>query len=528
MTSFDRQNAHFNDSRLYRQSAELSTGLLASNLNNDPLRELCHIALHGVSGLTINEPRQFERTIRNLHAHLVRLARGSSAYQFIPAIHEAVGEFYRTDEAGDLQWVGGALKLAAGSLWTEMMASRSVGARSEQALTDLVVAAGALDQALIAKVYLYLTMGEGRLTLDHNGLSWNEAFARVRIRAWRAFHRRGKIQRFSALLSEAVFDPDGSLARLALLRLSGSTEGVSGRPEALFEVLCRVTDQMFWAGLWARITLALLAVEVRGAVASEKILEGIAVIHQTEVQSLFGDDATNAVQKEIVKLFWQTRWREGLDLYAMRHGFVQRPAMRIDRMREVFVTSAVNVLDSLTMFFEEAAYNLHTDRRLGPRESVYRLLFSGPFELSIAEQLRSRGFKAGRVSETGRWAIQEEGIDLGRSSAGPPPGEIDVLATTDDGRAIVVECKCLKLPDSESRFRTIAESLGEDDISGYIDKLSRKAKWFGGTDLGRDMRVILPVLVTDMPLNFRSWQIGEVVITDDELLPTLVDSLLKD
>jgi len=91
-----------------------------------------------------------------------------------------------------------------------------------------------------------------------------------------------------------------------------------------------------------------------------------------------------------------------------------------------------------------------------------------------------------------------------------------------------VECKCLKLPDSESRFRTIAESLGEDDISGYIDKLSRKAKWFGGTDLGRDMRVILPVLVTDMPLNFRSWQIGEVVITDDELLPTLVDSLLKD
>ena len=144
MTSFDRQNAHFNDSRLYRQSAELSTGLLASNLNNDPLRELCHIALHGVSGLTINEPRQFERTIRNLHAHLVRLARGSSAYQFIPAIHEAVGEFYRTDKAGDLQWVGGALKLAAGSLWTEMMASRSVGARSEQALTDLVVAAGAL------------------------------------------------------------------------------------------------------------------------------------------------------------------------------------------------------------------------------------------------------------------------------------------------------------------------------------------------------------------------------------------------
>src|ERR1022692_291202 len=152
VTSFDRRNAHFADSRLYRQSAELSSRLLASDLTDDPLRELFQIALDGISRLTITEPRQLDRTIRNLHSHLIQLARSSSAYQFIPAIHAAAPEFYRSDDTKHLHWVGGALKLAAGSLWTEMMAGNAIDTRSEKALADLLVAAGALDQVLIAKI----------------------------------------------------------------------------------------------------------------------------------------------------------------------------------------------------------------------------------------------------------------------------------------------------------------------------------------------------------------------------------------
>jgi hypothetical protein len=195
-------------------------------------------------------------------------------------------------------------------------------------------------------------------------------------------------------------------------------------------------------------------------------------------------------------------------------------------MREIFVTSPFTILDSLTYYYESATYDLQTDRRFGTVESVYQALFSRPFEDAIENYLRSREFRAGHVSEAGAWSTQTGTIDLRRQADTAPPGEIDVLGVEPRGRALVVECKCLKLPHNESRLQTLLGGLGEDDSAGYLRKVSQKAAWFRSTTLGKSARDVVPVLVTDYPINFREWEAEGVVIVDQELLPTLIDTYI--
>ena len=522
----DRRRAYFTDSRLYRQSEELARGLLEYDLPPDPLQTLYDIAFTNVTSLTISEPRQLDRPIRQLSNHLTGLARQASAYQFIPALHEAVPRFYAEYAETKPFWIGPALKLAAGSLLTEMMALHAVGSKSQRSLIDLVITAGALDSLLSSKAIMAGTIGEGEITYRSGELQWNDAFERVRMLFVRAFYRRGTVQRFSRLLTEAIFEGEGALTRLALLRLRGSTEAVEGRPEILFEVLSRVTDQDFWAGVWARLVLVTLASEARGIVYPENVLNGVAILETIAVASQVPEAADAAVQRHVVSLFWQTKWRNSLEPFDLRHAFVDRPIMRIDRMREVFATSGFNVLDSLTSYLEAAAYDLQTDRRLGRVESVYKLLFSRPFENDVESYLRSCGFRAGHVSEAGAWLTQDGTIDM-RGHAGPPPGEIDVLGIESNGFALMIECKCLKLPYNLSRLQTLLGGLGEEDAAGYLRNLVRKTEWFRRTKQGAEARHVLSVLVTDYPLNFRSWETEGIVIVDRELLPVLVESYLR-
>lgn len=523
----DRRGAYFTDSRLYRQSSELSVSLLQHDLPEEPLQALHRIAFEGISKFVISQPRQLDRPIRQLSKHLNKLARQASAYQFIPALHEAVPKFYRDNIGADRPWIGGALKLAAGSLWTEMMAERAIGSRNQQALVDLVIAGGALDQMLIVKQLMSSTVGDGELIYEDSQLEWNDAFEMARKRFNRAFYRRGKVQRSSSLLNKALFEGEGVLTRLAFLRLSGSLEPVSGYPEELFEVISRVTDRDFWAGVWARLSLVSLASEVRGALCPEDVVGGIAVLEQTAVASPMGQASTLAVQDNILGLFWRRDWQRGLDLFDLRKAFVERPVMRIDRMREVFVTSVFTIFDSLTSYFEDMTFDLQTDKRFGRTESVYKALFSRPFEDEIENFLRSRNFRAGHVSDAGAWSTQTGTVDLRKVAGSAPPGEIDVLAIGSEGRSLVVECKCLKLPHNESRLQTLLGGLGEEDAAGYLRKVSNKAAWARKLSLGGEPHEVMSVLVTDYPINFRSWQAGDVIIVDAELLPALLDSYLE-
>lgn len=158
---------------------------------------------------------------------------------------------------------------------------------------------------------------------------------------------------------------------------------------------------------------------------------------------------------------------------------------------------------------------------------MYKALFSRPFEDEIENYLRSRGFRAGHVSDAGAWSTQTGTVDLRKVAGSTPPGEIDVLAIGSEGRSLVVECKCLKLPHNESRLQTLLGGLGEEDAAGYFGKLSNKAAWVRKTSLGGEARQVMPILLTDYPINFRSWQVGDIVVVDAELLPALIDSYLE-
>lgn len=97
-------------------------------------------------------------------------------------------------------------------------------------------------------------------------------------------------------------------------------------------------------------------------------------------------------------------------------------------------------------------------------------VISQPFEDKVVSLLRSHGFRAGSVDDKGTWTTQWGKERLRGDER--IPGQIDVLATRDDG-VFVLECKSIF---SMGRIRNIAEKLGPDSHS-WRTTLGKKRKW---------------------------------------------------
>ena len=152
--------------------------------------------------------------------------------------------------------------------------------------------------------------------------------------------------------------------------------------------------------------------------------------------------------------------------------------VRLSATEHLLITDAALVLDSITSYLERA---LVPDGGVGDvalRPSCFKKLLSEPFEREVADIFRAHGFRAGTVTEDGSWRVPAP-IDLS-AIAGPPPGEIDVLAIHPRGYAVVAECKVLALPVEASRMRNLASKLGAGDAEGFRSKLRKKVAWATG------------------------------------------------
>jgi hypothetical protein len=220
------------------------------------------------------------------------------------------------------------------------------------------------------------------------------------------------------------------------------------------------------------------------------------------------------LQREAMACFWNRSWLAGVPAGpAEADAFVDRPVCRIDRSRELYVTSAHNVVDSITSLTEKAVGPYPGPRPYALPQEVFEQLVSKPFEDAVVRLLRQHGFLAGEVTSKGTWITQDGNIQAPRG-LGRPHGQIDVLACHPAGRVIVADCKVLQLPFSESASVNLWKKIHEDE-QGFRGKLHKNASWareFLGAS-GRQADAIDVCLVLDQPLHL--WrQSGDVIVTD--------------
>jgi hypothetical protein len=153
----------------------------------------------------------------------------------------------------------------------------------------------------------------------------------------------------------------------------------------------------------------------------------------------------------------------------------RRPVCRIDRNRELYVTSAHNIVDSITALTETAVGPYPGPRPYALPQGVFERLVSKPFEDAVVRLLRGHGFVAGEVTSKGTWITQDGDIPAPQG-IGRPHGQIDVLARHPAGRANVADCRVLQLPFNESASANLWKKLHEDE-QGFRGKLHKNASW---------------------------------------------------
>ncbi|MCT1363812.1 MULTISPECIES: hypothetical protein [unclassified Microbacterium] len=143
-------------------------------------------------------------------------------------------------------------------------------------------------------------------------------------------------------------------------------------------------------------------------------------------------------------------------------------------------------------------------------------VISQPFEDKVVSLLRSHGFRAGSVDANGTWTTQsgKERLHCDEKN----PGQIDVLATRDDG-VFVLECKSIF---SMGRIRNIAEKLGLDSHS-WRTTLGKKREWVEKA-LRRDADLSLVVVEGIQAYTSEQEWKGESPLITFETLSQLLDA----
>jgi len=447
---------------------------------------------------------QLNASIEILRAASADLARTIPRIGALPALHQMLADNYYSfsDSAGgDHPLPLPVIKIAAAQVfahgpWTQAEAR---GARDR---LQLLLAYSWLEYQLIAMRQIR-AIRRGVAVLTDTGLEPDDELEEVATGQRHAFSVGGRIQRFANGTTERMFVRPHEFLAAAFGVLAGDPPSdvavFSGTHLAQFPDA--VDGHAFWVGLTARLQLLVLARDRADQAGSSHlaIFEEAAVAFDPDEPALRGVTRSDfhALQQAVMRCFW----RPGTSVAADEEStmFVDRPVMRIAREPGLFVTSTLNIADSLTSVAERAVSPRVSDVSLPPK--YFEQLLSGPFEERIIAMFRDHGFLAGEVTRSGAWKTQA-GIRTSRV-AGKPDGQIDVLAWHPGGMLIVGDCKVLALAHTPEAATTQWAKLGEDDEEQFRAKLHKREKWSQAflADLGHDVSTTMKMLILDRPLH---------------------------
>jgi hypothetical protein len=394
--------------------------------------------------------------------------------------------------------LGPALKIALASTWPYVGHNAQVS-QSDGDLVALVATAQLVDQLQILR-WAYLGFGaEGRVCLDARGIDADGSVREALNTLRSAFAPRGEILRLAESTTRALQGNAAAAFEGVLRVLSGEAPSlVPGLKDTWLSLIPPTTPSRFWEGLAARLLIWLSLI----ASQKERIdpIQPMSAKNSVAVVDI-GVAPSRQMTVHTAELFWTKQWYARRSTFEHRDLIGDRPVMRIQSRPVRYCTSLVLVGDSINWFVESSVMKYPGSAGVPLPDVCFREVLSKPFEDNVRHELAALGFRAAGVTDKGAWLLPGHPIDLSRLAGGRPPGEIDVLATHDEGCVVVCECKVLSFPCNESRLRNLLRKLGSEDSEAIRSTVRKKLEWARAVaqKLGKAPRVAAAYVVLDGP-----------------------------
>jgi len=468
----ERDKALFSDSRLYRQAEEIAEDLLLNLQVPVPLDDaVSYLRREGIE-LTFR-PGDLDRAIGALQTAIERSVDLISPYHAIPALFRAVASLDppRPDAAITFKML--AIRLQR-RVWAGELGESA--ARTGLVRAMRLVYAEHLLRSLRG---VWAVQPAGHAEISPAGMSWDPDTDQLIQATSRTVSSAGKLLRFSGeTVRRMAADPASFLLSIFSV-LAG--DAPSAQPSFAGTYLAALPGadadtRDYWLALAARLCLLSTAWSFAQPVHDNPcgiLIMGLSggAIYGPEAKRLTARDV-EMLQREMKACFWNPTWLTDVQAgMGEAHAFVDRPACRIDRYRELYVTSPYNVVDSTTSLTEKAVGPSPWPTPYALPQEVFEKLVSKPFEAVVVRLFRQHGFIAGEVTGKGAWITQDGAVPAPQVT-GRPHGQIDVLAWHPDGRMIIADCKVLQLPFNEGAHVNLWKKLHEDE-QGFRDKLKR-------------------------------------------------------
>ncbi|KAB0442525.1 hypothetical protein [Lysinibacillus fusiformis] len=477
-----RQKSLFQGSRLYPQAKEGSLELLRILYSN--IRSLSSKAFqdltNGSEFITIKDMKSLDSFIKKSKSYVQKKCSNISAYHAIPILEEAVVRYYTSNNDDSLHLVGPGLKHTIAVVWNNLHGTTSNETSSLSKITEAVISCIIFEQISMFK-YLYEVLDEFEIYYDGVNIRLPEEIQDYVEECNDCFKLRGRSHRTLNDSIQAIWNqPEVALESLNNILNGESCSKQSAFKGTIFERIPEDVPLKFWAGIWARLTLAIQAISVRNVIDSDtqELTKGICIFEPHLVISKGKNDVVR--QQAIQDCFWNRTWyRENIKKLTSNM-IVERPILRISiNGVDLFSTTIFFILDSLNWFVESAVLG-YPDAPVKLSSKVFENSISIPFESEVQQVLIKYGFEAGEVSKKQYWSNQGRGIVHNNDEK--IPGQIDVLAYNEERKlSIVIDCKVLAYPYRYSTMKNIMGKTGSLDTEGFHSKLKDKINWLKNT-----------------------------------------------
>lgn len=473
----DRRQAYYEGSRLYSQARD---GYKYLYENLDPAQILNDL----YEKILLKEISDFENSneikliLDKLKKETSMLAETISVYHSLPILIETVTQCYYSGP-NELKEMGMGIKKAISLIWKNKIDNNVFSeSKSLKDIKKLVSYCFQIER-LETLLHVYMLYEDNK---NDKEVTDNDIYEFMR-----KFQKKSLLKFRTVDFSVEVFLENYSEALHSIIKVINGTEP---KDISLFSntIFCEIPSNNinFWSGLWARLILLKVSLQVREHVGLDYM--GVCIFEEIPINTNFSDKNKKIINKEIENCFWTKSWyikNLDKDLSGL---IVERPVLRISD--ELFISSFTTIVDSISWYIETTIMNEQypdssgkkiVDKN-GKRIDLFKKFVSGSFENEISEILEKYGFLSGNVNDKGLWKTAKGDIKLYNAHAALP-GEIDVLAYHKEQKILlVIECKVLAFIRDYNRLKNMLNKTGASDSEKFHHELRKKISWVESTD----------------------------------------------
>ncbi|WP_409366803.1 hypothetical protein [Lysinibacillus sp. 38-6] len=434
------------------------------------------------SSLDFNNFNEVELCIESLKTFITEKCEKIDPEFALPRLIQVYTNFYSIGPR-DPVWLGIAVKSTVTFIWGNI--KKQSFNNNEDNLTllkEVILLVSALEN-LENSLYLRWFINEP-FKLNEEGIQGSKQFHEAMNEIYTAFNE-GLLQRTWKDYSQVFLSSHDEALKAVEKIISGeSPKKQQIFKNTIFGSIGGSEPFEFWAGIWARLHLALISAYKRNEGTSGSDIIGVTLLPDSAfIKNGITIDINKQrkLQNSIMELFWNNTWYQQNNNLSRKEMLIYRPILRIRENNTNYTTSFFLLMDSLGNFIENSIMGYEgSSVRLS--QKFREKFISEHFEKRIIDKFRAAGFISGSVLTNGEWRIGETTIQLnvkGQSLR----GQVDVVAYHSEKKILVIlECKVYELPGSHKQMRNLLKKFGIGDKSKINKKLCEKVDWLKQTD----------------------------------------------